>query len=57
MLDPQGRYWRALDNRYWPAFYLFDASHALTATRIGELHTGEASADAFEQAIARLLAR
>jgi len=53
LLDPDGAYWRALDNRYWPAFYLFDASHALTASRLGELHAGERSADEFEQAIQR----
>lgn len=55
LLDPDGAYWRALDNRYWPAFYLFDAAHALSATRIGELHAGEASADEFERAIQRLV--
>jgi thiol-disulfide isomerase/thioredoxin len=56
MLDADFSYWRALGNRYWPAFYLYDAAGRLLATRIGELHTGEASADDFERLIASQLA-
>lgn len=51
LLDPESRVWRALDNHYWPAFYLYDRQHRLVGTRIGELHAGESSADAFEAAI------
>ena len=57
LLDPDGECWRALGNRYWPAFYLFDGSHLLTARREGELHEGEAGADGFERTLAGLLAR
>ena len=56
MLDADFSYWRALDNRYWPAFYLFDARGRLVATRIGELHTGDAGAVEFERLIASQLA-
>jgi len=57
MLDVDFSYWRALDNRFWPAFYLYDASGRLVATRVGELHAGEPGADAFEHLIAAQLAR
>ena len=49
MLDGDFSFWRALDNHYWPAFYLFDRDGRLLATRFGELHTGEAGADSFEK--------
>jgi thiol-disulfide isomerase/thioredoxin len=52
MLDADFSYWRALGNHYWPAFYLYDATGHLIATRIGELHTGDADAQAFERLIA-----
>lgn len=55
MLDADLSYWQRLGNRYWPAFYLYDASGHLLATRIGELHSGEPAADSFEQALAAAL--
>jgi thiol-disulfide isomerase/thioredoxin len=55
MVDDDYSYWRALDNRYWPAFYLFDAQGRRLAMEVGELHSGEARADALEQRIAALL--
>ena len=53
-VDNDFRYWNALANRFWPAFYLIDAQGRIVATRIGELHTGERSADDFERVIATL---
>ena len=55
LIDNGYAYWRALDNRYWPAFYLIDTSGRIVDTRIGELHAGERRADTFEAAIAGLL--
>jgi thiol-disulfide isomerase/thioredoxin len=55
LIDNEYAYWRALGNRYWPAFYLIDTEGRIVDTRIGELHVGERRADAFEAAIARLL--
>ena len=52
MVDNGFRYWKALNNRFWPAFYLIDPQGRIVATRIGELHTGQGSADEFEQKIA-----
>jgi thiol-disulfide isomerase/thioredoxin len=55
LIDNDYAYWRALDNRYWPAFYLVDPQGRVVDMRIGELHAGERRADAFEAAIAALL--
>ena len=55
LLDNDFRYWNALDNRYWPAFYLIDADGRIVAARIGELHSGQRSADDFEHEIASML--
>ena len=55
MIDDDYSYWRALGNRYWPAFYIFDAEGHWVATAIGELHRGEPRSDAFEQALVQAL--
>ena len=57
VMDPDAAYWRALGNRYWPAFWLFDARRELVARRDGELHAGDAVADSFEREIAHALVR
>jgi len=56
MVDEDYSYWRALGNRYWPAFYLYDGEGRQVAARVGELHAGEAGADNFERQIASALA-
>jgi thiol-disulfide isomerase/thioredoxin len=56
LIDNGFAYWKALDNQFWPAFYLIDPEGRLVDGRIGELHTGERSADEFERAIAAFLA-
>ena len=55
LIDNDFRYWNALGNRFWPACYLIDPQGRIVARRIGELHSGERSADEFEQAITALL--
>ena len=55
LIDNDFQFWKALGNRYWPAFYLIDAQGRIVATRIGELHSGQRSADEFEREIASLL--
>lgn len=57
LLDGDSSYWRALENRYWPAFYLLDAEGRIAATAFGELHRGERRGDDFERRIRELLAR
>jgi thiol-disulfide isomerase/thioredoxin len=55
MLDNDYVYWKALHNRYWPAFYLVDRAGRVRASFAGETHTGDANAAAMEQAIEALL--
>jgi len=56
MLDGDYSYWHALDNHYWPGFYLIDRDGRLVARAYGELHVGEDNARKVEGAIDRLLA-
>jgi thiol-disulfide isomerase/thioredoxin len=56
MIDNDFSYWRALNNHYWPAFYLLDASGQISATSFGEFHRGEKLSDAFEKKIQDALA-
>jgi thiol-disulfide isomerase/thioredoxin len=52
LIDEDYRYWNALGNRYWPAFYLYDAQGQRVASRFGEQHLGESGSEAFEARIA-----
>lgn len=56
MVDDEFRYWKAVGNRYWPAFYLIGPDGRIIATRIGELHRGQRSAEEFGALIAELTA-
>ncbi len=56
MLDNDFSYWKAFENRYWPAFYLIDRRGRIQASEFGELHAGTARGDGVEKAIQRLLA-
>ncbi|MGH8284186.1 MAG: redoxin domain-containing protein [Steroidobacteraceae bacterium] len=56
MLDNDFSYWKALGNRFWPAFYLIGRTGRIEATEIGELHLRDPRGRRFEADIARLLA-
>jgi thiol-disulfide isomerase/thioredoxin len=56
MLDNDFSYWRAMGNRYWPAFYLIDRRGDVRGVFVGETHAGDRQAEAIEAAIAALLA-
>ena len=56
MLDADSSYWNALENRYWPAFYLVGPTGRIEATAIGELHLGDERGEGFEGEIRSLLA-
>ena len=56
MLDTDYSYWNALDNRYWPAFYLVGPTGRVEATAIGELHLDDPHGERFEEQIRSLLA-
>ncbi|RME35860.1 MAG: thioredoxin [Gammaproteobacteria bacterium] len=55
MLDNDHRYWKAMRNRAWPAFYLIDKAGRLRAVWWGETHIGDRQAKRIEAAIERLL--
>jgi len=40
-LDNQMRYWRALDNEYWPAIYVVDPEGRIRDSAFGEIHIGD----------------
>jgi thiol-disulfide isomerase/thioredoxin len=56
MVDGDYSYWNALDNQYWPAFYVIDKRGRIAARAIGEMHVGQARAAELEQAIEQQLA-
>lgn len=56
MIDTDFSYWRAMGNRYWPAFYLVDRRGNVRATFAGETHEGDDRAEAIESTIKTLLA-
>ena len=56
MIDNDFAYWRALNNQYWPAFYLIDRRGRIRYRFVGETHQGEPRARTIEAAIRELLA-
>ena len=56
MMDNDFAYWRALDNRYWPTFYLVDKQGRLRFRHVGETHAGDSRAQTMEQELRNLLA-
>ena len=55
MIDNDFAYWRALGNRYWPAFYLVDRHGLVRHVFVGETHEGDSQARRIQNAIAGLL--
>jgi thiol-disulfide isomerase/thioredoxin len=56
MIDNDFSYWKALENKYWPAFYVIDKYGVLQGYYVGEMHEGEARAQQIEAKIVELLA-
>ena len=56
MLDTDFSYWRALNNRYWPAFYLVGRDGRIALAAFGELHRKTERGDRMEARIGELLA-
>ncbi len=56
MMDNDYRFWRSMNNRYWPAFYLVDKRGQMRGYYIGETHSGTSRARQIEKHIRRLLA-
>lgn len=56
MMDNDFGYWKALNNRYWPAYYLIDKQGRIRARYVGETHADSRQAKAIEARIEQLLA-
>lgn len=56
MIDNDSSYWRAINNRYWPAYYLLDKQGKVRAAFFGETHEGDRRAKQIEEVINKLLA-
>jgi len=55
MLDNDFAYWRAMNNRYWPSYYLVDRSGLVRQSFVGETHAGTSRAKVIEAGIMQLL--
>ncbi len=55
MMDNDKAYWRALRNRYWPAYYIVDKKGNIRDAFIGETHEGDRRAKKIEKLITKLL--
>jgi len=55
MMDNDFVYWRKLNNKYWPSFYLVDKSGLVRYRFIGETHSDTKKSKAIEDAIYQLL--
>jgi len=56
MIDNDFSYWKAMANRYWPAYYLIDKKGILRAAFVGETHEGDEQAKKIEEFLTGLLA-
>ncbi len=55
VIDNDFSYWRALNNRYWPTFYLIDKNGYIRESFVGETHVGTQKARNIESSIQKLL--
>jgi len=55
MIDNDFTYWRAMQNKYWPAFYIIDKKGQVRSVFFGETHEGDQQAIRIEKAINDLL--
>lgn len=56
MVDNDMAFWRAMNNRYWPAYYLVDKKGKVRTHFIGETHKDTAQSRKIEAFIEKLLA-
>ena len=55
MIDNDFAYWRSLNNKYWPSYYIVDKKGKIRKGFIGETHEGDPRAHKIENLIAELL--
>lgn len=56
MVDNDKSYWKAMGNRYWPAYFLVDKQGQVRYFFAGETHEGDTQAKKIEARIRELLA-
>jgi len=56
MVDNDMAYWRSLNNRYWPSYFIVDKKGNVRANFIGETHKNSAQARKIETLVEKLLA-
>jgi hypothetical protein len=54
VLDDEFKYWKALNNRYWPSFYVVDKQGKIRGSFAGETHEGDDQAKRIEAMIVEL---
>lgn len=54
-LDNHMRYWRALDNEYWPAIYVVDGQGQIRERTFGEVHIGTSQDKDLSKLVEKLL--
>ncbi len=57
MIDNDFSYWRAMRNKYWPAYYVIDKRGNIRGVFVGEIHKGSRRASAIEGLLKELLAQ
>lgn len=55
MVDNDMSFWRSMNNRYWPAYYLVDKKAQVRSHFIGETHKNTKQANKLESTIDKLL--
>jgi thiol-disulfide isomerase/thioredoxin len=55
MVDNNMGFWRAMNNHYWPSYFIVDKKGQVRANFVGETHKNSAQANKIEALIARLL--
>jgi hypothetical protein len=55
VLDDNHDYWKKLNNRYWPAFYVVDKQGQIRGKFAGETHLKDPQASEIEKMIESLL--
>ena len=56
MIDDDSSYWLAMNNLYWPAYYIIGKKGMVRAVLFGETHEGDRRAKQIEKTIQTLLA-
>jgi len=56
LIDNDHKYWRALNNRYWPAFYFIDKKGYIRHLAVGEIHIDDRRDREIQRLIETLLA-